>query len=225
MDHQHTLLQLSDSQTPSFMCSGCKELGGFGSSCICENINCNYIVHQECAEPVKHAVHPFFKNCNFVFYENTEKQCCGFCDACGKDLLGFFYICLKTGDTLHPCCLNLQNTISSEESGKVILKLCHEVPSDCVKCRQRQVVRNQFEGWSYVLESDGKSCFHVSCFKDFILEISNDDEKTTTRSRGRTRSFLKFTGKLAMNLVMDIALGDISSIGTIVEGVEALLSD
>jgi hypothetical protein len=65
----------------------------------------------------------------------------------------------------------------------------------------------------------------VSCFKDFILETSNDDEETATRSRGRTRSFLKFTGKLALKMVWDLSVGDVSSIGTIVEGIEALLSD
>jgi hypothetical protein len=54
MDHQHTL-QLNGSETPSFMCSGCKELG-FGSSYICENINCNYIVHKECLELVIQAI-------------------------------------------------------------------------------------------------------------------------------------------------------------------------
>ncbi|GAU17820.1 hypothetical protein TSUD_172090 [Trifolium subterraneum] len=59
---------------------------------------------------------------------------------------------------------------------------------------------------------------------DSILD-SNNNEETTTRSNGRTRSFLKFTGKLAVNLLKDIALGDISSIDTIVEGIEALLSD
>ncbi|KAK2413457.1 hypothetical protein P8452_59099 [Trifolium repens] len=54
MDHQHTL-QLNGSETPSFMCSGCKELGS-GSSYICENKNCNFIVHKECSELVIQAI-------------------------------------------------------------------------------------------------------------------------------------------------------------------------
>jgi hypothetical protein len=36
---------------------------------------------------------------------------------------------------------------------------------------------------------------------------------------------LKFTGKLALKMVWDLSVGDVSSIGTIVEGIEALLSD
>ncbi|WJX75575.1 hypothetical protein P8452_59095 [Trifolium repens] len=143
MDHQH-ILQLNSSETPSFMCSGCKDRG-FGISYICENRNCNYIVHQECAAPVKQAVHPFFKNSNFVLYEKASKG--GFCDACGKDLLGFSYICLKTGDALHPCCLNMTKEHEKEsDDGKLVWKLCHEVPSDCVICKQSYLARNQFKG-------------------------------------------------------------------------------
>ncbi|MCH80131.1 hypothetical protein A2U01_0000893 [Trifolium medium] len=191
---------------PSFMCSGCKELG-IGSSYNCENSNCNYILHKECVKPVKHALHPFFKNCNFEFYENAEKDS-GFCDACGKDLL---------------------DTISNDD-GKVIMTLCHEVPSDCVKCNQRHVVRNNFEGWSYVFDSDSsdeKSCIHVSCFKDMILESLNDNKETTstTRSNGKIRSFMKFTGKLAVNILKDIVVGDISSIHTVVEAIASSFSE
>jgi hypothetical protein len=227
-DHQHTL-QLNGDQTPSFMCSGCKELCGSESTYICEKKNCNYIVHKECAEPVKQAVHPFFKDCNFEFYENVEKQYGGFCDACGKDLLGCYYVCSKKRYALHPCCLNLPHAIKAESTEEVILNLCHEVPSDCVICKQRHAFRNKFEGWSYVFDSNGKSYFHVSCYGYFILEISKNNEETTTTSKERTRSrsFLKyFTKKLALNIVKDIALADVSSsIDTIVEGVKALMSD
>jgi len=225
MDHQHTL-KLNDSGAPSFMCSGCKEIG-FGSSYNCEIRNCNYIVHEECAEPVKHAVHPFFRKCDFEFCEKAEEG--RFCDACGKDLLGFFYHSKKKGFfnqlfgtrySLHPCCLNLKDNIS-DGHGNVIMTLCHEVPSDCVHCKQRNVVRNQFEGWSYVC-SDEKSCVHVSCFKDMILENLNNKNS----SRGRKRAFLKFTGKLVVGVLIDIVLMDpTNSITTIVEGVASLFSE
>ncbi|CAJ2635891.1 unnamed protein product [Trifolium pratense] len=84
---------------------------------------------------------------------DVEAQLCekasdgGFCDACGKDLLGVLYWCSKTNYALHPCCLHLPDTILSDE-GEKMLKLCHQVPSDCVVCNKRHVARNQFEGWS-----------------------------------------------------------------------------
>ncbi|XP_050916606.1 uncharacterized protein LOC127131730 [Lathyrus oleraceus] len=204
MDHQHTL-QLNGSGAPSYTCSGCKEIG-FGSRYNCVNTNCNYILHKECAEPVKHAVHPFFKNCKFEFCEKAEEGV--FCDACGKDLLGFFYCSKKqgflslfsrTGYSLHPCCLNMKENISNDD-GKVIMTLSHEVPSDCICCKQRNVGNNSFEGWSYVVNSDGKSCVHVSCFKDMILQNLNN------RSKGRMCSFMKFTGNLALKVLIDIVV-------------------
>ncbi|MCH80149.1 protein binding protein [Trifolium medium] len=133
MDHQHTL-QLNGSAAASFTCSGCKELG-FESSYICENSNCNYILHKECAEPVKHAVHPFFKNCNFEFIENSEKEGAGFCDGCGKDFSGFIYLSQKKGFfkrllgfryALHPSCLNMKENIMNDD-GNVIMTLSDEV--------------------------------------------------------------------------------------------------
>ncbi|XP_058756817.1 uncharacterized protein LOC131630040 [Vicia villosa] len=216
MDHQHTL-QLNGSGAPSYMCSGCKEIG-FGSSYICAKSSCNYIVHKECAEPVKHAVHPFFKDSKFEFCEKAEEG--AFCDACGKDLLGFFYSSKKqgflslfsrTGYSLHPCCLNLEKNISDK------MTLSHQVPSDCTKCKQRHVAKNNFEGWSYVVDSDGKTCVHVSCFNDMILENLNNN-----KSKGRMRSFMKFTGKLVVNVLIDIALGDITNSISIIT--EALVS-
>ncbi|AES78128.1 putative chromatin regulator PHD family [Medicago truncatula] len=210
MDHQHTL-KLNDSGAPSFMCSGCKELG-FGSSYSCGNSNCNYILHEECAEPITHAVHPFFNNCTFEFYDKVQEG--GFCDACGKDVLGFFYHCSRTGYALHPCCLKLQDKISDKD-GNVIMTLCHEVPSDCVHCKQKYVARNQFEGWSYVYSYE-KSCVHVSCFNDMILEILNNKN----RSRGRKRAFMKFIGKLVVDVLIDIVLMDpTNSITTIAEAI------
>lgn len=159
------------------MCSGCKEQG-YGSSCHCENSNCNYILHIECAERVTYAVHPFYNKSFFKLCEKAGNG--GFCDACGKDLLGFFYYCSQTNYALHPCCLKLQDKISCKD-GKAIMTLCHKVPSKCVQCKNMHVARNQFEGWSYVVNSDGRSCVHVKCFKDMILQNLNNNK----RSKGR----------------------------------------
>lgn len=62
------------------MCSGCKEQG-YGSSYHCENSNCNYILHIECAERVTYAVHPFYNKSFFKLCEKAGNG--GFCDACG----------------------------------------------------------------------------------------------------------------------------------------------
>ncbi|CAJ2669444.1 unnamed protein product [Trifolium pratense] len=259
MDHQHTL-KLNCTKLPSFMCSGCKEQGA-GTSFICENSNCNYILHKECAEPVKHAVHPFFKNCNFEFIEKSEKGCDGFCDGCGKDFSGFIYLSKKKGFSkrligfryaLHPCCLNLKENILNDD-GNVIMTLSHEVQSECVICNQRDVVRKNYKwlsnnGWSYVFDSDSsdeKSCIHVSCIKDMVLEsliinklaentsvpekCNNNQEITTTRSKERMRSFMKFSKKAGHLTMLGVRLtmlftGDVTSIGGIVGDVTAIFA-
>lgn len=198
MDHEHTL-QLNGSGALPYMCSGCKDLG-FGSSYNCINTNCDYILHKECAEPIIHVFHPFFNNCTFRFYDKVLEEG-GFCDACGKDVLGFFYHCSQTGCSLHPCCLKLPDKIFGKD-GNVIMTLCNEVPSNCAHCNQRNVVRNQFKGWSYV-NSDGKSCVHVSCFKEMSLDNLNNREETTTRSNGQSFafSFCKFTGRIVVEVL------------------------
>ncbi|GAU17821.1 hypothetical protein TSUD_172100 [Trifolium subterraneum] len=217
IDHQHTL-QLNNSATPSiFTCNHCKELGNSERSFICENRNCNHIIHIECALADEHAVHPFFKNSHFKLCENASDG--GFCDACGKDLLGYFYWCSKTNYALHPCCLKLEDTISSD--GKVIMTLCNHVPSDCAICRQKHVVRNQFQGWSYILHSEGNPCCHVSCFTNLILHI--DDKNEETSSKRGMRSVMKFTGKLALG-IFQAGIGDLSSIFTIGEAIVSAIS-
>jgi len=213
MDHQHTL-QPNIVESASYMCSGCKELG-YGSSFHCENSNCNYILHPECviaiAECDAHAVHPFFNKRFFKLREKAGPG--GFCDACGKDLLGFFYHCSQTDYALHPCCLKLQDKFCDKD-GKVLMTLCDKVPSKCVHCKDIHVARNQFEGWSYVVNSDGRICVHVKCFKDMVLQSLNNNK----RSKGRKRAIMKFTGKLVVKLLIDVVLMDPTSfMATIVE--------
>ncbi|MCI08022.1 hypothetical protein A2U01_0029093, partial [Trifolium medium] len=85
MDHEHSL-QYKPPGAP-YKCSGCKELG-FGSSYHCENINCNYILHEECANPdYSYTFHPFFEKSNFEFYKKPPGYRTRYCDACGKDVL------------------------------------------------------------------------------------------------------------------------------------------
>ncbi|CAJ1932670.1 unnamed protein product [Sphenostylis stenocarpa] len=149
-----------------YRCSGCREMG-FGRSYHCENDNCSYILHEECANAVSHDFHPFFPKSHFEFYEKAPGLRTRYCDGCGNDVLGFVYHCSRTGYDLHPCCLNLKDRISDEE-GCVTLELCKSVPSKCVKCKHRNVVEG-VKGWSYV-SSGGTYCYHVSCVKEMILE-------------------------------------------------------
>ena len=160
--HPHPL-QLKPPGAP-YKCSGCQELG-FGSSYRCESSKCNYILHEECANAVPLAFHRFFRKSYFEFYEEAPGCAPRYCDACGKDVLGFVYHCSRTGYDLHPCCLKLKDSISD---GSVTLELSQKVPSKCLKCKSRNVV-NKVKGWSYV-SSEDSSCYHVSCVKELILE-------------------------------------------------------
>ncbi|KAK7295717.1 hypothetical protein RJT34_18628 [Clitoria ternatea] len=151
-----------------FRCNGCHELG-FGVSYYCENSRCSYKLHDVCTDPVSVATHPFFPGSVFTFYNKAPGYRPRYCDACGKDVLGFVYHCSKTGYDLHPCCLQLKHRISDEE-GSVALTLCNTTKKKCVKCKHRNVV-DRVKGWSYV-SSEG-NCYHVSCVKELVLENWN----------------------------------------------------
>ncbi|KAK8466132.1 hypothetical protein PHAVU_008G011500 [Phaseolus vulgaris] len=168
--HKEQPMQLKPPGSP-FRCSGCQEVG-FGRSYHCQNKNCGYILHEECANADSHASHRFFHRSQFEFYEKAPGNRVRYCDACGKDVLGFVYHCSLTGYDLHPCCLYLKDSISDEE-GQISLQLCEKVPSVCVKCNHRNVV-DGVKGWSYVSSGSGrKYCYHVSCVKQLILENLN----------------------------------------------------
>ncbi|KAL2329579.1 hypothetical protein Fmac_017160 [Flemingia macrophylla] len=163
-------MQLKPPGAP-YRCNGCREVG-FGRSYHCGNSNCSYILHEECFEVASIASHPFFPRSCFKFYGKAPGYQVRYCDACGKDVLGFVYHCSLTGYYLHPCCLYLNHRISDEEArGRVTLELSQNVPSKCVKCKHKNV-RSGVKGWSYVSSSDsgGTFCYHVSCIKDLILE-------------------------------------------------------
>ncbi|CAJ1841542.1 unnamed protein product [Sphenostylis stenocarpa] len=168
--HSEQPMQLKPPGSP-FRCSGCREVG-FGRSYHCGFNNCSYILHEECSNAASLAFHPSFPRSHFELYEKAPGHRGRYCDACGKDVLGFVYHCSRTGYDLHPCCLKLKHSISDEE-GLVTLKLCQKVPSKCVKCKHRNVVEG-IKGWSFVSSgSGGNYCYHVSCFKQLILENLN----------------------------------------------------
>ncbi|KAK7407688.1 hypothetical protein VNO78_09704 [Psophocarpus tetragonolobus] len=168
--HPYAIMQLKPPGEP-YICSGCREVG-FESSYHCENSNCSYILHEECANAVSLAFHPFFPNKCFEFHEKAPGDRQRYCDGCGKDVSGFVYHCSSKGYDLHPCCLKLKPRISDEE-GLVTLELSQKVPFRCVKCKHRNVVKG-VKGWSYVSSGSGENyCYHVSCVKELILENYN----------------------------------------------------
>ncbi|XP_052116117.1 uncharacterized protein LOC127746553 [Arachis duranensis] len=210
--HPHGLTLKPPTGAP-FKCSGCRERG-FGWSYRCENDECkdDYVLCEPCANAVmdKPLVrHPFFKESNFLFY---EKPASGnrICDGCRKDVLGFVYHCTDTDLDLHPRCFNLKRSISVEleeeeeeeeesVSVSVRLELTRKIPKKCVKCKSKKVGgESKVEGWAYE-SSDGKFCYHVSCFKEIKLEdgyFSKEklrkkkdyDEKVAVRSKKSTVS-------------------------------------
>jgi len=177
--HSEQPMQLKPPGSP-YRCGGCREVG-FGRSYHCGNKNCCYILHEECANADSLAFHRFFPRSHFELHEKAPGNRVRYCDACGKDVLGFVYHCSLTGYDLHPCCLKLKDSICDEE-GQVSLQLCQKVPSECVKCKHRNVVHG-IKGWSYVSSGSGRSCcYHVSCVKQLILENLNNGYFTQENS-------------------------------------------
>ena len=174
--HTHPLT-LKPAGAP-YECSGCRELG-FGPSYHCESSECSYVLHEDCANAVYNSSvsHRFFKESTFLFLEeppSRHRQC----DACIKEVQGFVYHSPHstghpddTGLDLHPCCLNLKDSISyEEESVTKTLELHWKVTKKCLKCKLMKVGNERkVKGWSYE-SSDGKYCYHVSCFKELIIE-------------------------------------------------------
>lgn len=160
--HHHVLV-LESAKEP-YKCNGCKELG-FGSPYVCKHQECNFHLHEECASvdppPVSH---PYLKGCELVFCKESYRK---FCDACGKDVLGFSYQCThKKAHDLHPCCLNLSPTITCDDGTQ--LRLSNKVLSKCLKC-QRKEASNGIKGWCYVSDC-GNFCCHVACAKELIVQ-------------------------------------------------------
>ncbi|PIA39087.1 hypothetical protein AQUCO_02700337v1 [Aquilegia coerulea] len=156
--HGHNLKLLCD-KTP-YKCDGCKE-PGWGPRYRCED--CNFDLHKECALYSSSMSHPFYKNRSFEFLESpiTYNR---YCNACGRDILGFVYHCYATGHDLHPLCANLPCTLQADG---VELRLHDKLSSKCGKCRTRTLWGN-VRGWSY-RSSTGYE-FYVSCVKKMAVE-------------------------------------------------------
>ncbi|KAK9282652.1 hypothetical protein L1049_010871 [Liquidambar formosana] len=162
--HPHLLLWNS-AETVPYQCDGCKELG-FKACYRCEYVDCDFHLHEECATASSSTFHTFFKKCDFKFNEKAPGECPRYCDACGKDVLGFVYQCThKKAYDLHPCCVKLQHTIKGDG---IELKLSKKVSSKCLKCQSKEVSKG-IKGWSYV-STCGQYCYHVACVKDMVLE-------------------------------------------------------
>ncbi|MED6143009.1 hypothetical protein PIB30_002831 [Stylosanthes scabra] len=182
--HTHKKLTLTPAAGEPYSCDGCKERG-FGRSYRCQNTNCSYILHEQCANAVLQRenpkTHPFFGAKKFNFLAVPEGRP-WICDACRMEVHGFVYHHREpskdlddTGFDLHPCCLKLRDHISyGGNSGavtrKASLTLQRDVPKKCVICKHHKVKGDsRVGGWSY-LTSDEDYCFHVSCFKKLFLE-------------------------------------------------------
>ncbi|RDX62659.1 hypothetical protein CR513_58985, partial [Mucuna pruriens] len=156
---------------------------------------------------------------HFELYEKAPGHRVRYCDACGKDVMGFVYHCSRTGYDLHPCCLNLKDTISDEE-GCVTLELSHKVPSKCLKCKHRNVV-DGVKGWSYrgyltqETNSIGMSGREYSQLALRSMEIVQ--RGGTSRRSGTINKYTKLA-VLVFKLIFSAVFGNpISAIAALVE--------
>ncbi|TYJ16271.1 hypothetical protein E1A91_A10G240600v1 [Gossypium mustelinum] len=183
--HPEHELEWKKSEVP-FICNGCKELG-FGVCYQCPDMNCNYILHEECR--IRRPTPPFqkfFEDCNFQFHpENPLGP--RKCDICTLDIQGFLYQCSYGEHNLHPHCTSLPPVISLPDSDMSIY-LRRRIQSKCLKCQSKKISSSRVQGLSYV-SSDGKLCYHVTCLKQASLEAwkrdyfnldvnANDEEKS-----------------------------------------------
>ncbi|MBA0871679.1 hypothetical protein Goshw_028891 [Gossypium schwendimanii] len=166
--HPEHKLKLERSEVP-FICGGCKELG-FGLRYQCPNMNCNYILHDECGFGLQYGrpqTQKFFKKCDFQFHRQNPLLKTRTCDICALDIQGFLYQCSHGDIDLHPHCANLSLTIALPDSNEVV-ELRENTKSRCLKC-QRKERAGEVQGLSYV-SSDGKLCYHVACLKEACLD-------------------------------------------------------
>ncbi|XP_042495672.1 uncharacterized protein LOC122074774 [Macadamia integrifolia] len=155
--HPQHKLKLQYTEVP-FNCDGCKE-AGIGLKYKCEQ--CEFDLHKACAvAPPISTTHPFYKKCEFRFYERPPGNVMRICDACRNDVLGFVYHCNKCGFDLHPCCANLPQVL---DDGKHNLYLCLKLSSSCHCCGGKG------PGWSYRSECKNYN-LHVSCVKELLME-------------------------------------------------------
>ncbi|KAI3887920.1 hypothetical protein MKX03_019645 [Papaver bracteatum] len=156
-------IYMKNHQESPYRCDGCKQID-FGLSFSCQR--CSYDLHQDCIPESSSMCHPFYKNCNFKFYDHPLGKGERYCDGCGGEIKGFSYHCDQSGRDLHPCCSKLPYRIESEG---VKLYLHDKLTSKCAWCGKKKLLWNQVTGWSYVSTCDNFH-FHVNCVKDMIVK-------------------------------------------------------
>ncbi|KAK2976866.1 hypothetical protein RJ640_009317 [Escallonia rubra] len=170
--HPDHKLELKNYKKP-YTCNGCKEQG-FGPRYRCNE--CDYELHKDCMFNAQITSHEFYKGSSFKFFSQLPKKWCKSCDACGKALNGFVYHCEEEGTNLHPCCLNLKNTIYIDngrqggELASMTFRLQTKKSGKCIWCNnKKEGSTSGIGGWSYV--SDCKEYhFHVYCTTEMALE-------------------------------------------------------
>ena len=240
--HQHPLW-LKDAHETPYTCWGCKEKG-LGKVYQCEDAkNCDYHLHQRCYDlsygGFISSYTPLLgsKICEFKFHQEAQGGNKRACDACGKDVKGWFYQCktCKKPHYLHPCCTNLPIKQTGEKG--IVLYLKGKTSSTCLECK-RENISQGLRGWFYV-SNCGKHCYHVGCVMDMGLENlkkggdgcdddrypikeTTDERKScsresSTRPQSRaitkqslkvgTRKFLTEAAKIVLNLIISAIFG------------------
>lgn len=230
--HPEHKLELKLEDRP-YICNGCHQIG-FGARYKCDEpfAWCDFHLHKDCAARKDTITHPFFPDCVFIFLESPAGPS-RYCDACGKDIVGYNYHCFDRELDLHPSCAKLPDKLSVEGSGEgKLCKLRKKTSSECYKCGTKDV---EFErkSWSYV--SSGKEFhLHVACVKDMLLEswenefpamrsgeMEVSDEKALARrepklhievgkmkkGRGKFAKYKKIV-KIALTFIMAAVVGD-----------------
>ncbi|XP_039156540.1 uncharacterized protein LOC120287616 [Eucalyptus grandis] len=154
--HPHNL-KPEDSKV-LFRCNGCKE-DGIGLCYRCDQ--CKFDLHFHCAITSERMSHPCYPNCSFQFKSKPPKGKLRQCNACGKDVNGFFYRCQeKKGVYLHPCCAKLPKHL---DGGEVKLSLWMAVSTPCHKCEKKR------NSWIYRSSCKGYT-LHVACWREMLVE-------------------------------------------------------
>ena len=160
---------------------GCKEKG-LGNCYQCEDAeNCEYRLHQKCCDLSESGcsslIFTFLKSkkCDFVFQKEAVGGGHRGCDACGKEVKGWFYKCkiCKKPHYLHPCCAHLPIKLQEGKKEEIVLYLKAKTSSTCQQCKMENVALG-VNGWFYV-SNCGKHCYHIGCVMDMAMESFNKD--------------------------------------------------
>ncbi|KAJ9684255.1 hypothetical protein PVL29_016642 [Vitis rotundifolia] len=171
----HGPLKLKTAEKSCY-CGGCKEMVFISQECYqCEHEDehqkCDFHLHVQCKPVV--SLRLTFISCEFTFEQDSRGKNM-VCDACGRDVKGWFFQSLPPGEPrhLHPCCANLdfKRTV---RNGSITLDLKEETSSVCLICRNEGHSKN-FRSWVYVSRC-GEYCYHVSCMKDNVEKGAKDE--------------------------------------------------